>query len=452
MNIIIPEITEIVNFYTPENIEEIAKATEFVRRESKLGGIEFLILMTQGLYAKPDATLSQMAGMLKDINPRLEISKTGIQLRIVNGVGFLKQLLSEALQISSSRSLSSDIPELLKSFEKAHLLDSTQISLPEELSHRWSGSGGSASKAGMKLHLQLDYKSGQYEKITIEEGKSADQSYIKEAVNLIGKGELLIYDPGYFGTNSMIDLSERGAYFLSRFNHRAGLYTKKEDSSFEKFDLEEELKEAGEQGEKFVEFQVWLNKDGRELQIRLISELASEEVANQRRCKARKTAKKKGRKPTRKHLYLMNWSLYITNAEPEKPASESVSVVYGLRWYIELVFKTWKSYHGLSQIRGEREERIECFIYGRLIMIVIMAFLFNSIQRHLWNTRRREASLLKVISHFQVKSLKALIVMTDSESFAKFLLTEFFEACRLCVMDSRKRLSTAQKMRGAKSA
>lgn len=296
----------------------------------------------------------------------------------------------------------------------------------------------------------LDYKNGKYEKIIIDEGKSADQSYIKEAVKLIGKGELLIYDLGYFDTNSMIDLAERGAYFLSRFNHRAGLYKRNEDGSWETFDLQKELTNVAIDGKSFCEFHVWLRKDGRELQVRLIAEMVSEVIANQRRCKAKKTAKKKGRKPTKKHLYLLNWSLYITNAEEEQLPAKVVSLVYRIRWYIELVFKTWKSYHGLATVRGEREERIECFIYGRLIMIVIMSFLFGSIQRHAWNTRRREASLLKVVGHFQVKAEKALSVISDPASFGSFLFTEFLEACRLCMMDSRKRLSTAQKVRGGK--
>ena len=106
----------------------------------------------------------------------------------------------------------------------------------------------------------------------------------------------------------------------------------------------------------------------------------------------------------------------------------------------------------MAEVRGKREERIECFIYGRLIMIVIMAFLFGSIRRHLWKERGREASLLKVIRHFQAKAYKALSVIMDSKSLASFLSTEFLEACRLCMMDSRKRPTTAQKMRMTKAA
>ncbi len=453
METMIPEIAEIVNFYSPELIEQIARETGFVQRESKLGGMEFLALMTQGLYAQPDATLNQMSGMLKDINPQLEISGSGLQQRIVGSGGkFLMEMLSEALELSVTRSVDESIPELLRVFEKVLLLDSTQVSLPEKLSSRWAGSGGSASRAGMKLQLMLDYKSGKYEEITIDDGISADQSYIKQAVKLIGPGELVIYDLGYFDQNSMIDLAERGAYFLSRFNHRSNLYKRKEDGTWEKFQLEKELKKAARKRLSSCEFNVWLLKDGRYLKIRLIAERVPEKVANERRRKARKIAKKKGREPTKKHLYLMNWSLYITNAEREKLPAEVISLVYRLRWYVELVFKSWKSYHGLAEVRGEREERIECFIYGRLIMIVIMTFLFGSIRRHLWATRGREASLLKVVRHFQTKAYKALSVIMDSESLASFLFTEFLEACRLCMMDSRKRLTTDQKLRMAKAA
>jgi len=228
MSNIIPEIEDIVKFYTPEVIEEIARETGFVQRESKLGGVEFLGIMTQGLYSNPNATLNQMAGMVKDINPDVKISGPGIHQRIVgSGRAFLQEMLSRAMQLSVSHIIPEDISGILSGFTKVHLQDSTQTSLPPELSQRWGGSGGSASTAGMKIQLMLDYKSGQYEKIVIEEGKSADQSYMKEAVKLVGSGELMIYDLGYFDTNCMMDLAEKGAYFLSRFNHRAGLYRKK---------------------------------------------------------------------------------------------------------------------------------------------------------------------------------------------------------------------------------
>jgi len=453
MKIIIPEIEEIVNFYTPEVVEQIARETSFVQRESKFGGMEFMGIMTEGLFAQPDATLNQMAAMAKEINPTLEISGPGIHQRIdETGVEFLKILLKEALSISTKKVIDESIPDLLKPFGRVYLLDSTYISLPESLSALWEGSGGDASEAGMKLQLMIDYKSGNYVNIVPTNGITPDQSYIMEAVKLVTQGELIIDDLGYFNTDALFDLSEKGGYFLSRLNHQVCLYKEDESKALIKFDLVKELKKAQKRGIGSCEFEVWLIKENTRMKVRVIAERMPDNVAKERRRKARQNAKKKGYTPTDKHLFLLSWGLYITNVPVDIWETKSVSIVYRLRWQIELVFKSWKSYHGLTFLKGERKERIECFIYGRLIMMVIIAFLSSSIRRYLWNTKKRELSFLKTVRHFQLKAYKALSLLSQPVSFALFLMEEFFSACRLCMMDSRKRLSTAQMIRRGSGA
>jgi Transposase DDE domain len=444
---IIPEIDEIVNFYRPESIEQIAKDKGFVQRESALGGIEFFAIMTYGLFSQPDASLNQMVAMLKDINPQLEITASGLHQRInQSGVEYLKEMFSEALELSVIKLIDESIPKLLEHFEKVHLLDSTQTSLPEELSEVWKGSGGDSSESALKIQLMLDYKSGTYESIVLTDGIDPDQGYIDEAVKLIGSKELLIDDLGYSKQEAMMNISDKGSYFLSRHNHRTNLYMRTEDNLVH-FDIVQELKKSTEYVLEFCEFAVWFSKGERQLKMRLIAERVPEYIAAERRRKADKIAKKKGRTPTEKHLFLLGWNLYITNIESEILDSRFVRLLYSLRWQIELVFKSWKSYNGLTEIKGNRPERIECFIYGRLILLTIMAFLSGGIRRHLWNTKKREASFMKIIRHFQVKASKALSKITDSLLFGDFLFTEFLEACRLCPMELRKRLSTAQKIR-----
>ena len=75
MKTIIPEIEDIVNFYTSETVGEMARETGFVQREPKLNGTAFLCMMTQGLYHQPDATLTQLVSMGKDMNCSLEVSQ-----------------------------------------------------------------------------------------------------------------------------------------------------------------------------------------------------------------------------------------------------------------------------------------------------------------------------------------------------------------------------------------
>jgi hypothetical protein len=355
-------------------------------------------------------------------------------------------MFSKALKLSVSNLIDESVPKILDHFVKVHLLDSTQLSLPAELSSVWSGSGGCASESGMKLHLMLDYKSGRYESISITDGISPDQNYIDEAIERMNPGELLIDDLGYFKQEAIMDIDQRGAYFLCRFNHRNNLY-KEEDGKLVKFDLMSELRRMQKKGVFLCEFDVWFQKRGRKVKMRLVCEIVPDEVAEDRRRDARKVARKKGRKPTGKHLFFLGWNLYITNIEKSILETASVGLVHKVRWYVELVFKSWKSYHGLTEVRGKRKERIECFIYGRLIMMTIMSFLNGSVKRHLWNTKRREASFLKLVRHFQVKAHKFLCLMMKPLDLARFLMDEFLEACRLCRMDIRKRPSTAQKLR-----
>jgi len=50
------------------------------------------------------------------------------------------------------------------------------------------------------------------------------------------------------------------------------------------------------------EYELWFSKDDRQLKVRLIAEKKPEELSSERR---RKTAKKKARTPTEKHLFLL---------------------------------------------------------------------------------------------------------------------------------------------------
>lgn len=451
MDIIIPEIDDIVNFYQQELVEQIARETSFVERDSKFGGIEFLGIMTQGLFSKPDASLSQMAAMASEINPQLEISDPGVHQRIDDtGISFLKRMLKEALELSAQQVIDSSIPSLLSSFRRIYLLDSTSIPIPENLADSFKGSGGKAQTSGMKLQLMLDYQSGNYVNVLPAEGIQADSSYIMEAIKLVDEGDLILNDLGYFNKKALFELSEKGAYFLSRLHHQVGLHQPDESGEMRKFDLLKELRKAMRNGICSCEFELWLkqNKDDK-IKVRVIAYRMPDDVAAQRRRRVRRKAKKTGYTPTKRYLFLLGWGLYLTNVPQVIWPTEVVGVVYRLRWQIELVFKSWKSYHGLTDIKGEKRERIECFIYGRLIMMVIIAHLYGSMRRYLWKTKKRELSFLKTVRHFQIKAFRALSLMVESVSFTAFLRDEYLSACRLCMMELRKRPSTVSIIRSA---
>ncbi len=54
-----------------------------------------------------------------------------------------------------------------------------------------------------------------------------------------------------------------------------------------------------------------------------------------------------------------------------------VGTIYRIRWNIELIFKTWKSQLHLDILKGTRPERIEVFLYAKLVGILLLGMICN---------------------------------------------------------------------------
>jgi hypothetical protein len=65
--------------------------------------------------------------------------------------------------------------------------------------------------------------------------------------------------------------------------------------------------------------------------------------------------------------------LFITNVPKEILPEEIIGTVYRLRWEIELIFKQWKHLLKIDVIKGIYQERIDCLIWGRLCMVILLA-------------------------------------------------------------------------------
>ena len=90
------------------------------------------------------------------------------------------------------------------------------------------------------------------------------------------------------------------------------------------------------------------------LPCRLIALRVPQEVADRRRQKAYVKAQKHGRVPLREYLEWQDWTIFVTNCEPELLTWEAVVVLYRARWQIELMFKLWKSHNRLANTPRRR--------------------------------------------------------------------------------------------------
>ncbi len=97
----------------------------------------------------------------------------------------------------------------------------------------------------------------------------------------------------------------------------------------------------------------------------------SKQEANKRRRHIRRDAKRRWRTPSQQRLQLAGWDIYITNINTKRLTPEQVATIAGIRWQIELMFKSFKSVGKVNTSKSTKPARILCEVYAKLIAQLI---------------------------------------------------------------------------------
>jgi hypothetical protein len=436
-------LSMLTDFFASNDIEATARRTGFVKRTSKLTGKLFLALVTFGSWSDATTTLAQLAAKVTHLDAQVEVSPEAIHQRMhQRALAFLQDMLRQALaKVQSIEKVCDD--GLFTYFTKVYLADSTGFALPESLHDLFPGSGGSAAKAGAKIQAVWDYKSSVFGHFALTPWNIPDQKYIDHVVALAHTGVLFIFDLGYFKIQALARLATAGAYFLTRLNHQTKIFAPRA-GGLQHVELTQMLQAV--EGH-LMESNIFIG--AKELvPARLVAVRMPESIVNERRRIAKKKAKKKGYIPSKAHLSLLAWNLFISNVPSTIWKTATVVKGYPIRWQIELIFKSWKSYLHLASIKTKKADTTLCYLYGRMLLIVLNYALCPHIRHHLWFKKKRELSLLKLVRHFQALADRWMHAIFQSE----FVLRRFLQrACataeRLVAKASRKRHTTAQILR-----
>lgn len=360
----ISELSDRLQRFFQGDAELTGKVTFFARRQSKLSASRFLQCLVFGWLADPLASLNDLAAFCY-ATWQVQVSPQGLDARIHRyTVDFFNTMCREALLTLCPR-VRVPIP-LLTQFTAVNMADSTGISLPAGLASRWPGSGGTASPAGLKIQVVLDFLTGSFQKIWLTNGRTPDQG-ITRHLSGIRAWSLNLFDLGYFAIARLRSIRDKGAFFCCRLLPGTNIY----DGSGQKLDLVALLRQ--ETRDRF-ELAIQL---GRLLPVpcRLCCFRAPEAVVNRRRRQARQKAKKRGGTPTKQTLYLLGWTLLLTNVPVSRADLTQVANLYALRWQVELVFKLWKSQMKIAHIAGTRKERVQVELYAKLIGLILFRCL-----------------------------------------------------------------------------
>ena len=380
-----------------------------------------------------------LAGMVTAIEAR--ISRVALHYRFsAAAAAFLLKCLDFVLQQKFSR-ISQIDTGLLRPFRRVLIADSSSWDVSEKLRSVLPSSGGAASAANCKLQTVYDYKCGELGFLDVTGGTLPDNRYTDRLPGILQKGDLLLVDQGYFKVNTFAEIAAKGAFFLTRFF----VGTKLQDAHTNApIDLAEHLSRMRDNA---CEMDVLVGGGTiPQVACRLIALRVSEQVANDRRRRLKKAAKKKGRAVSALHLRMCDWTLLITNVPLHWLPMEMVRALYTVRWQIELLFKQLKSVLRIHKSNTGKENRLRCELYGKLIGAVIIHRIHAAETNRLWNTQRREVSMDKLYKRFQERAFTLLRLLLSSVLEAVVYLRDQLKLIiPACLKDrQRSRLTTLE--------
>jgi Transposase DDE domain len=414
-------------------LDDLAIAAGLIRRRRKFDAAVLLKMLVLTVLKKPDPRPSDLKRMASQLG--VHASKAAVVGRFSDRLAaFLRGVLERAIgRIVAGEPAAIT---LLEGFTAVFIGDATTVTLPDRYAEQFPGCGGTAGsgRAAMKIQVLWDLLSGALRRMVIEPGKSSD-SLSPIAREALPPGSLSLFDLGYFDLDRFRRLIDAGVFWISRLQFRATVY----DTDGRKLSLLDELQRRFEAGESRIDMPILLGAMHR-LPCRLIAVRIPQEVAARRRQQAHRKASKHGRAASAEQLRWQDWTIFVTNCEPERLAWKAIVILYRVRWQIELMFKIWKSIIGLTAHRPEASAQEQLsLIYAKLVAAIVQNWVLVSTT---WSNGRR--SLMKAAVTLRDWITTIAEALDDTERLIQVLsrLAKALEGD--CVEPRRKRPSNFQ--------
>ena len=417
---------ELQRFLSPKSLQEMAKKTQFVQRSSKYQANELIALCVWLSQEVASTSLTQLCSRL-EASTGILMSPEGLNQRFnPEAVAFLRVVFTSLLnqKLCANHSLSAQI---LSTFTRIRILDAMVFQLPDTLATDYQGSGGSSHTAGVKIQLEYDLLSGQFLNVQLGAGKNNDKTYGTICLATVEAGDLCLRDLGYLDLGDLQAIHDKEAYYISRLKLNTRMYIKNSEPEFfnngtlkrqtEYIQLNmTQMMEGLQAGETMEISEAYIGQN-QKLPARVIIHRLTDEQTEIRLKKQAIREKKKGIVMKDKSRRLMGMNVYITNTSSEEVPTTYVHALYSLRWQIEMLFKTWKSFFEIDACKPIKKDRLECHLYGQLIGMLLCSSTMFQMRQLLLEKKKQELSEYKSI--YMIKDYfpllyKAIAVGTEA--------------------------------------
>jgi len=273
-----------------------------------------------------------------------------------------------------------------RAFRRVLLGDSTVEPLPEHLADLFPGpaNGRKRGFASLKIQFVCDLLSGKTLQLSLSGFTRNDQAASPDILKILRGGDLVLRDLGYFVLKVFEQIILKHAFFLSRYRHGTNLY---DPQSQAPIDLTKLLRPG-----QSLDRQVLLGVE--KIPVRLVALPVPEALANQRRRQARANRDRR-LNPSPKRLYLLAWSIFVTNVPRSVWPIKALQPIYRLRWRIEIIFKAWKSHLGLRQLKCQTAPLLCLSVLTKLLFCIMVYQLCNALEL-LGSHGKQHVSLLRL--------------------------------------------------------
>ncbi|PEP49913.1 IS4 family transposase, partial [Bacillus pseudomycoides] len=426
---------EIQDLLSPNTLQNLARDVGFVRRASKYRAQDLIALCVWISQSVAKTSLTQLCSCL-EASTEVLISPEGLNQRFnATAVQFLQQVLAELLnkKLSSTKLFSSPHASI---FKRIRILDSTAFQLPDVFSSVYPGAGGCSHTAGVKIQLEYDLLSGQFLHIHTGPGKQHDRTYGSLCVPTVTANDLCIRDLGYFHLKDLQHIQDNKAYYISRIKSNTRIYQKnptpdyfqdgriKKGTEYIQIDMEV-LMNSLQPGQTCEISDAYVGMTDK-VSTRVIVHRLTKEQQQKRLQNQIVREKKKGMKYSPRSKRLSGINVYMTNTPTDIVPMGQVHDWYSLRWQIEILFKTWKSFFHIHHCKKIKRERLECHLYGQLIAILLCSSTMFQMRQLLLMKKKRELSEYKAI--YMIKDYFLLLfqaIQKDTQELSKILIRLF---------------------------
>ena len=365
INTLLQRLTQLIR---PERAQQLAKEQGWYRRQGKISAFEFLY-SGLGQGSALELSLSAQAGSLSE-----PVSRQAIDQRYrPAAVKFFQHAFQESLAQTLNWKTDSAMTRLLgQRFAAVRLFDSTHCPCSDALAQLFPACGGRGGQAGVKVLLSYEYGTGQLYPLDVLPSKCSDQGLAERVAQELGPQELGIWDKGFYKAGALRRVAERGAYFLMPWPQSVGVYqTGALGQRGSQLDVATKLRVSRQNCVEWTAVELGQTQESRLGPVRVIAYRLREEQANRRRAALREKCRAYGRQPTQEALELAGWLILLTNAPANLLPTAAVGFLYRVRWQVELIFKQWKSVLRLDVLPSRNPYRVQCEIWGRLLLGVL---------------------------------------------------------------------------------